>query len=114
VEPDWLTHEKASAGKVLPREVIEVVRNNKDTKGLDEKDAVLIEYGREIFHQPKVSSKTFADMERLFGRRGTLTMTLLMAHYTDNGILYRAYDQRLLPGEKRPFPDVLAREAKGQ
>ena len=81
-----------------------------------EKDQVLIEYGREIFEQPKVSSKTFADMERLFGRRGTLAMTLIMAHYTDNSILYRAYDQQIAPVEfgagSRPFPDVLAREAK--
>ena len=84
-------------------------------KALAEKDAaVLIQFGRELFRQPKVSSKTFADMERLFGRRGTLALTLVMAHYADNGMLYRVYDQRLAPGEKRPFPDVLAREAKGQ
>lgn len=115
-EYDWLNHEKQSAGKVIPRETIEIVRNKKDTKGLDEKDAVLIEYGREIFETPKVSSKTFADMERLFGRRGTLAMTLIMAHYTDNSILYRAYDQHVDPVEfgavARPFPDVLARETK--
>jgi hypothetical protein len=112
VEYDWLNHEEQSAGKTLPREVIEIVRNKQDPKGLPEKDRVLIEYGREIFHQPKVSSKTFADMERLFGRRGTLAMTLIMAHYTDNGILFRAYDQRLAPDKKRPFPDIVAMEAK--
>ena len=112
VEYDWVNHEEQSAGKVLPRETIEIVRNNQDPKGLPEKDRVLITYGREIFHQPKVSSKTFADMERLFGRRGTLAMTLIMAHYTDNGILFRAYDQRLAPEKKRPFPDIVAREAK--
>jgi hypothetical protein len=111
-EYDWLTHEEQSSGKVLPPEVIEIVRNKKDTKGLEEKDAVLIQFGRELYHQPKVSSKTFADMERLFGQRGTLALTLIMAHYTDNAMLYRVYDQRLLPSRKRPFPDVLAAEAK--
>jgi hypothetical protein len=113
-EVDWLNHEMQSAGKTLPREVIEVVRSNKSTEGLPEKDQVLIEFGREIFHQPKVTSKTYADMNRLFGERGTLAFALLMAHYTDDAILYRVYDQHLLPGTKRPFPDVLAREAKGQ
>ena len=113
-EYDWMTHEMQSAGKTLPRDVIEVVRNRQDPKGLPEKDRVLIEYGREIFETPKVTSKTFADMERLFGRRGTLAMTLTMAHYADNAILYRAYDQRLLPTEKRPFPDVLAMEARAK
>ena len=117
-EYDWLNHEKQSAGKSIPRETIEIVRNKQDTKSLPEKDQVLIEYGREIFRTPKVTSKTYADMERLFGRRGTLAMTLIMAHYTDNSILYRAYDQQIDPvefgGVSRPFPDVLAREAKGQ
>lgn len=111
VEPDWLNHEQNSV-KVLPREIVEIVRNNKDTTGLDEKDAVLIRFGRELFRQPKVSSKTFADMEQLFGTRGTLAITLIMAHYNDNAILYRTYDQRLGPEDPRPFPDIVAKEAK--
>jgi 4-carboxymuconolactone decarboxylase len=110
-EYDWVNHAKSSA-KVLPREIVEVVRTKKDTKGLEEKDAVLIQFGRELYHQPKVSSKTFADMERLFGRRGTLSLTLTMAHYTDNAMIFRAYDQRLDPAKQRPFPDVVAMEAR--
>jgi hypothetical protein len=112
-EYDWINHEKQVVkGNLIPSEVIDVVRNKKDTKGLDEKDAVLIQFGREVFHQPKVSLKLFNDMERLFGRRQVLAMTLIMAHYTDNSILYRVYDQRTDPADKRPFPDVLAAEAK--
>lgn len=111
VEPDWLAHEKNSM-KVLPREIVEIVRNNKDTTGLEEKDAVLIRFGRELFRQSKVSSKTFADMQRLFGTRGTLAVTLIMAHYDDNAILYRVYDQRMGSEDPRPFPDIVAKEAK--
>ncbi len=111
VEPDWVNHEKNSV-KVLPREIVEIVRNNQDTTGMDEKDAVLIRFGRELFRQPKVSSKTFADMQRLFGTRGTLAVTLIMAHYDDNAILYRVYDQRMGSEDPRPFPDIVAKEAK--
>jgi len=99
---EWLQHERGSV-KVLPREAVEVVRSGKDTKGLDEKDAVLIQFGRELYHQPTVSAKTFADAERLFGRNGTLTATLLMGHYTLNALMLRAYNQQLAPGDKPPF-----------
>jgi 4-carboxymuconolactone decarboxylase len=102
-EYEWLQHERGSV-KFLPREPVEVVRNGKDTKGLDEKDAVLIQFGREVFHQPIVSSKTFAEMERLFGRKGTLAATLLMGHYTLNALMLHAYNQQLSPGDKHPFP----------
>src|SRR5262249_20767168 len=46
-EYEWLGHEKSSM-KVLPREVVEVVRNRKDTRGLEEKDALLIQFSREL------------------------------------------------------------------
>jgi hypothetical protein len=111
VEYDWVNHLRH---KAVPLNIVEILRTDGDTKGLAEKDAALIQFGRELFRQPKISSKTFADMERLFGRRGTLALTLIMAHYDDNGILYRAYDQRLAPGEKHPFLSASEREAKGQ
>jgi 4-carboxymuconolactone decarboxylase len=98
----WLEHEKTSAN-VVPRETLEVVRNRKDTKSLDEKDAILIQFGREMYHQPKVSSKTFAEMMRLFGRRNTFAVTSLMAYYTANALLLHAFDQHLAPGSKSPF-----------
>jgi 4-carboxymuconolactone decarboxylase len=115
-EYEWVGHEKSSE-KVLPRETLEVVRNKKDTKGLEEKDATLIQFGRELYHQRKVSSKTFADMERLFGRKGTLVITLVMGYYTSNALIMHAYDQhqdesRLGPGTKTPFPDLAASESK--
>ncbi len=104
VEYDWVNHLTHNA---VPLNIVEVLRSNKDTKGLDEKDAVLIQFGRELFRQPKVSSETFASMQRLFGVRGTLALTLIMAHYVDNGLLYRAYDQRLAPSQKTLFSSVL-------
>ena len=98
----FLEHERSSM-KDLPRKSVEVVRNRADTHGLDEKDAVLIQFGREMYQQPKVSSKTYAEMERLFGRRGTLAVTLLMAHYTLHSLMIRAIDQHMPPGTKTPF-----------
>jgi 4-carboxymuconolactone decarboxylase len=90
--------------KQLDPHVVEVVKNREDTKGLEEKEALIIQYGRELFNQPKVSSKTFAEMERNFGRKATLGITLTMGHYVSNVLLMRAYDTQLYRHIGEPLP----------
>jgi 4-carboxymuconolactone decarboxylase len=99
-EAEFLEHEARSTELLSPK-VVDIVRNNQDTKGLEEKEALIIQFGRELFREPKVSSKTFAAAERNFGRKGTLGITLLLCYYTSNGLLLRAYDQHVEPGKKR-------------
>jgi hypothetical protein len=80
------------ASKHLSPQVVEIVRKEQDTKGLEEKEALIIQFGRELFNQPKVSSKTFAEVERNFGRKATLGITLTMGHYAANTLVMKAYD----------------------
>lgn len=95
---EFLGHaDRSIKGHMLAPKVIEAIRNNLSTEGLDEKDAEVIQFGRELFRDPKVSSKTFAAVDKSFGRRGTLSLTLVMCYYESNGLLLRAYDQHLGP-----------------
>jgi hypothetical protein len=71
---------------------------------LGEKETAVIEYGRELFGQRKVSSETFAHVLRLFGRRGTVDLTELMAMYSATGVELDAIDQQLLVGQKSLLP----------
>ena len=64
----------------------------------------MIEFGRELFGQRKVSSDTFAHVLRLFGRRGTVDLTELMAMYSATGVELDAIDQQLLVGQKPLLP----------
>jgi len=95
---EWVGH-----AKNVPPNIVEIVRDNKSVAGLDQKEAALIRFGREQARDPKVSSKTFADMERLFGRRGTLAITLINSYYSASAMLFRTYDQQLDPGVPYPF-----------
>lgn len=103
-ESDWNNHVKLSE-KFLPRETIAVLKDGKDTQGLDEKDGVLIQFGREMFENKRVSSKTFADTERLFGRRKAYALIQTMIFFNGSGYLLHAYDYHLAPGESHPFSD---------
>ena len=83
---EFINHEE-DAVKTLGQELEDVVRLRKDTKGLDPKDAAIIEFGRELFKLPRtqpISSKAFADMEKNFGRRGALSIAAVMCYYDTN------------------------------
>jgi hypothetical protein len=94
---EFINHEE-DAIKTYGQELEDVVRLRKDTKGLDPKDAAIIEFGRELFKLPRtepVSSKAFADMEKNFGRRGALSIAAVMCYYDTNYMLMRVYDQHM-------------------
>jgi hypothetical protein len=100
---EWFGHAK-NATKFFGPKVVEVVQKEEDVSAVDDKKAAVeIQFARELFHQPIVSSKTFAEMEKSFGRRDTLNLTLRMGYYAYNAALYRAYDQYMDPGEKAPW-----------
>jgi 4-carboxymuconolactone decarboxylase len=94
-ESGFLTHAPDAIKQGIDPKVVEIVRTRSDTKGLEAKQAAIIQFGRELFQQPIVSSKTFAEAERQLGRKGTLGMTLFMCYYMANRMLMRAYDQHL-------------------
>jgi len=62
--------------------IVDIVKYDKPVTGLGEKEALVIDFGRELFDQRKVSSETFAHALRLFGPRGVVDLTELMALYT--------------------------------
>ncbi len=102
---EWFIHSRAARREGVSDEILEVVRTQKETRGLDPKDAAVIEFSREMVRGPKVTSKTFADTERLFGRRGTLVISFQVARYAGLALGTRAYDIQLQPGQTAPWPE---------
>jgi hypothetical protein len=93
---EWINHHPFAVKEVGP-EVMEIIRKNESLRGLDEKEVAVIQYGRELFREPKVSSKTFAKLEGFYGKKSALAIALLMAYYDSNALLMRAYDQHMDP-----------------
>jgi 4-carboxymuconolactone decarboxylase len=105
---EWTQWESFGRKQGDPRSVepaiIDMIKYDKPVVGLGEKETAVIEYGRELFGQRKVSSETFAQVLRLFGRRGTVDLTELMAMYSATGVELDAFDQQLLVGQKPLLP----------
>ena len=78
---EWAAHEPEAIGEGMSREIIKIIKYRKDTNGLDETDAIVIELGREIFGARKVGSTTFARALRQFGRRALVDLVALIGNY---------------------------------
>src|SRR3954452_22765729 len=57
---EWTAHEPEAVHAGVPRETIEVMKHDRPTAGLDATDALVIELGRAIWRDHKVSPDLFA------------------------------------------------------
>ena len=102
---DWTMNELTARKDGLDPAVIDVVRNRKPVTGLGEKEATLIEFGRELFGRHNVSAETYARAVKVFGQRdlSDFVVGLMARHASDAGML-TAFDQHLPPGQKPLLP----------
>ena len=102
---DWTMSELAARKDGLDPAVIDVVRNRKAVTVLSEKEATLIEFGRELFGKHNVSAETYARAVKVFGQRdlSDFVVGLMARHASDAGML-SAFDQHLPAGQKPLLP----------
>ncbi len=100
----WEIHGRMDGSFHVEPEIIDIIKFNKPVVGLGEKETVIINFGRELFGKQKVSSETFAHALRLFGPRGVVDLTNLMAIYNATALEMDAFDQHLLPGQEPMLP----------
>src|SRR5580698_1457780 len=82
---EWNGHEPSALKAGIDAKVIDVVRLNRPLDGLNEKDATVIRFGRQMFRDKKVDSATFAKSVDLWGKRGTMDMVAAMNTYAVSG-----------------------------
>ena len=96
---EWNGH-MATALKVgVDQKVLDVVRTSGALTGLDEKDAAVIRFGREMFRDKKMEPATFAKVVELFGRKGAMDMVAVMNTYAVSGFFGLAVDEHAAPGK---------------
>ena len=95
---EWNAHSASALKAGVDQKTIDVVRRNGALKGLDEKDAIVIRFGRQLFHDRKMDSATFAKATQLFGRRGAMDVVAVMSTYAVSGFFAIAVDEHMPPG----------------
>src|SRR5271170_4823351 len=102
---EWNGHEATGLKAGIDAKLIDVVRYNRPLAGLNEKDATVIRFGRQMFHDKKVDSATFAKAVEFWGKRGTMDMVAVMSTYAVSGYFAIAVDERAAEG-KPELPPV--------
>jgi 4-carboxymuconolactone decarboxylase len=103
---EWTAHEPAGLRQGLEQSVIDVVKYNRDVKGLADKDATLITFGRTLYREHRVSSELWEKMIGHFGRQHTVQLMMIMGDYFRVGFMMNAVDQQLPPDRKALLPPL--------
>lgn len=102
---EWTAHELGARRAGVAQEVIDVIKFDRPTSGLPEKEATAIEFGRAMLRGDRqVPPELFAKMVSLFGERGTIEITMVMGDYAMTAMLLNAVNQQLPPNWEPLLP----------
>jgi 4-carboxymuconolactone decarboxylase len=100
----WTAHEPAAQKAGLPQATIDTVKFRRPLTTLGEKEAVIVQLGRDSIGKHKVGSDTFARAVKLFGNRGVVDLVSLIGDYAATTILLNVADQHVRPADKSLLP----------
>jgi len=95
---EWNAHEPSAVKAGVDSKVIDIVRRNDAIAGIDEQDATVIRFGRQLFTEKKVDSATFAKAVQFFGQRGVMDLVAVMNTYAVSGFYAIAVDEQPAAG----------------
>jgi 4-carboxymuconolactone decarboxylase len=101
---EWVAHEGEALKEGVDPDVIDVIKHRMSTAGLDTIDATVIELGRQIWRDHKVTSELFANAKALFGPHKLIDLVLLMGNYAGTAALLTAVDMQLHKGKEPLLP----------
>jgi 4-carboxymuconolactone decarboxylase len=102
---EWAAHEPEALKEGVAQEVVDVIKYRKSTQGLDERTAAIIELGRQIFREHRVTPAAFARVKALFAPNKLVELVLLMGNYAATAALLCAFDMQVPEGKPElPVP----------
>jgi alkylhydroperoxidase family enzyme len=101
---EWSLHEMEAIAVGLEPSTIDVVRHRRPLTGLTEKEAAVIEIGREISATHRLGRDTYARAVKTLGRVNLVDIVNLMATYTATATRLTAFNQHMPPGWKQFLP----------
>ena len=100
---EWNSHEAGARRAKVDQRTIDAIKFNRPLDGLPEKEALVVRFGRAIFHDRKVPSELYAKVIETFGQQGMFELTAIMGDYAMAAIMLRAVDQHV-PEVTNPLP----------
>jgi 4-carboxymuconolactone decarboxylase len=96
---EWAAHEPEALKEGVSQQVIDIIKYRKSTEGIDETYAAIIEFGRQIFRDHKVTSAAFARVKAVLPPNKLVELVLLMGNYAATAALLCAFDMQVPEGK---------------
>lgn len=101
---EWTAHEPEAVHAGVPQDAIDVMKHDRPTDGLDRVDALVIELGRAIWRDHKVSPDLFARAKAEFGPHKLVSLVMLMGSHGQTAALLTTFDMQLHDGVEPLLP----------
>lgn len=101
---DWTMTDVAAQKDGVPAATIDAIRRRTPTTGLGEKEATVIDFGRELFRNHYVSPDVYARALRIFGDRDLVDLVGVFAQHADDATLLTVFEQQLPAGQMPLLP----------
>lgn len=101
---EWTAHEGLAQKAGVDQKIIDAIKYRRNTTGLPDEDAAIIQLGREIYRQKKVSSETFARANKLYGPSRLVNIVGLMGFYSTAAAEIQTFGMEMPAGEKSLLP----------
>jgi hypothetical protein len=101
---EWSGHEAAALQFGVSQKAVDTIKFNRPIEGLPEDETVVIQMGRQILRDHRLDSELYARAVKLFGRQGTLELSITMGDYVMAGIMLITADHQLPPNRPALLP----------
>jgi hypothetical protein len=101
---EWSGHEAAALQFGVSQKAVDTIKFNRPIEGLTEDETVVIQMGRQILRQHRLDAEVYAHAVKLFGRQGTLELSITMGDYVLAGIMLITADHQLPPNRAPLLP----------
>ena len=78
---EWAAHVRAARTAGVREEAIAAVDNDGSLAALTAEEALIVEYGRQLFRRHRIAEDTFQAAKARFGDQGVTDLTALMGYY---------------------------------
>lgn len=100
---EWVAHEPLGLKEGTRPEAIDVLRHQKSTDGLEQREVLIIDVVRTIMREHRLSNDLYGRAEAEFGRAGLVEIIVLAGYYGMIGYALTAFEADLPAGAPLPF-----------
>ena len=104
---EWGYHEEAAAKLGVSAAAIDAVKFKKDIAALPEEEREIVQFGRELIRDKRISPATYAAVESRYSTIEVTEITVLFAYYACVCCVLNAFEVPPTPGKATlPEPDL--------